>query len=320
MAKKAKWYVVIAGTQPGIYRTWSDVAPKVAGITKSIHESFKTEEEAVEVYERALRTGAVKVIGASSASDSGPVNISTSPALIPQDASVMYSSSSPPTGITQRMSENVTPTTRPRAPIQLQSAQQTPRPVKSEPHILTTPHTQRITADYPNILSVPQRGEPSTSRVYPPSPKVGNIPKTEALSPLMELRSSVSLPNTPTQGRPHSEVSPPTPSSHTSHCSRSSCICSCHRQTHGTARTRTSSVAVPSPPYHLVPTQPSTPLLSSGSRTRTRDFDANMLGLSQPMHIRGTSYDTAFDPRSPIARSTSLPMDYSRLWEAVTCH
>ncbi|TFK54473.1 hypothetical protein OE88DRAFT_1200623 [Heliocybe sulcata] len=364
MPKKTKWYVVIAGTQPGIYRTWADVAPKVSGITKAIHESFKTEEEAIDVYERARRTGTIKVIGNSSGIATPPASVppspapvrrevpvnnstlsspparstprvsedvvsssspprrapaqpgTTPPACVPipasvrHDVSVNYStSSSPATGVTQRVSENAIPASpsRPRSPSD--RVQRTSQSIQTESLPPTPRQTQQMTSTPP---STPQRGVASTSRTQGGSYIVERSPEgpgKDTLSPLIELVSSISLPSDSTPRRIGSDVSSPTPSSHTSHCSHSSCICSCHRRTPGTTRTRASSSAAPSPSnaYGLVPSEPSTPL-----RTRTRDLDANMLGLSQPMHIRNTSYDAAFDPRSPMSRSASLPMEADR--------
>ncbi|KAH9998492.1 hypothetical protein BJV74DRAFT_824791 [Russula compacta] len=55
-------YVVIAGTEPGIYRDWTDAAPKVTGIPGAIHKKFKIYPDALEAFNRARREGAVREI------------------------------------------------------------------------------------------------------------------------------------------------------------------------------------------------------------------------------------------------------------------
>ncbi|EPQ57218.1 hypothetical protein GLOTRDRAFT_92327 [Gloeophyllum trabeum ATCC 11539] len=383
---------------------WADVAPKIQGVSNAIHESFRTEEEAIAVYERSERAGVVRAIGRGgrTVTTAAPPIAGTSHR---QEVPTDRTSSSPPTGLTQYGTQNSTParsspgppppaqqpvvpamsSTSPRVasrarssgnqvegqhsilqtmtkephsppreghrhcthggrltpehrlPVRQGERQHSyPRVAKTEPrsprvevqrceaHTSNAKPRSPATRVHANSPSTAQRGEPSRPRTEPESPKPEDTPTTETLSPLLELRSSVSLPSVRSSPaslprRTESELASSPASSH------SSCRCSCHRRsrtnaTPGTARTRTSSsVAVPSPPQGVVPTEPNTPLPTPSrhgdaplpSPSRSRHIDLNALGLSQPIHVRNTSYHDAFDPRSPIARSTSLPMEAS---------
>ncbi|KAJ7497327.1 hypothetical protein FB451DRAFT_1211014 [Mycena latifolia] len=68
-------YVVIVGKQVGIFNTWLEVAPLVNGVSNSSHQSFSSEEKAVNAYSQACRQGNVKVVGGTTA-----VSATTSPA------------------------------------------------------------------------------------------------------------------------------------------------------------------------------------------------------------------------------------------------
>lgn len=50
MAKKAKYYVVWQGVEPGIYRSWTECEAQVKGFAGAVYKSFDTEEEAEEAF------------------------------------------------------------------------------------------------------------------------------------------------------------------------------------------------------------------------------------------------------------------------------
>lgn len=50
MAKKAKYYVVWQGAEPGIYRSWTECEAQVKGVAGAVYKSFDTEEEAEEAF------------------------------------------------------------------------------------------------------------------------------------------------------------------------------------------------------------------------------------------------------------------------------
>lgn len=50
MAKKAKYYVVWQGAEPGIYRSWTECEAQVKGFAGAVYKSFDTEEEAEEAF------------------------------------------------------------------------------------------------------------------------------------------------------------------------------------------------------------------------------------------------------------------------------
>ncbi|KAI0256034.1 hypothetical protein BJV78DRAFT_1168742 [Lactifluus subvellereus] len=56
------YYTVIVGTQPGVYRDWTQAAPKVNEISGAIHKKFKTHAEAWDAFNMAEREGAVRAV------------------------------------------------------------------------------------------------------------------------------------------------------------------------------------------------------------------------------------------------------------------
>lgn len=59
-----KYYVVIKGRRPGIYYNWIEAGPKVVGLYGAKHESFPSYAEALEIWQKAQRSGWVRVLGA----------------------------------------------------------------------------------------------------------------------------------------------------------------------------------------------------------------------------------------------------------------
>lgn len=51
-----KYYVVRNGRKNGIYRTWNECKAQVDGFQCAVYKSFKTEEEAIQFYEKDNRT------------------------------------------------------------------------------------------------------------------------------------------------------------------------------------------------------------------------------------------------------------------------
>ncbi|KAG1751575.1 uncharacterized protein EDB91DRAFT_1106081, partial [Suillus paluster] len=71
--KKPRWYVVVVGSEPGIYTTWIECRGKIKHCPRqAVYESFDTYEEALRAYHGALQRGEVEVVlenaGAVSAS------------------------------------------------------------------------------------------------------------------------------------------------------------------------------------------------------------------------------------------------------------
>ena len=50
MAKKAKFYVVWSGLNPGIYRSWDDCQAQIKGVKGAVYKSFDSKEEAERAY------------------------------------------------------------------------------------------------------------------------------------------------------------------------------------------------------------------------------------------------------------------------------
>lgn len=46
----SKYYVVVKGRIPGIYRTWAETQPLISGYSGAVYKSFKTEKEAQDFY------------------------------------------------------------------------------------------------------------------------------------------------------------------------------------------------------------------------------------------------------------------------------
>lgn len=49
----SKYYVVVRGKVPGIYRTWAETQAMISGYSGAVHKSFKTEKEAQEFYTKS---------------------------------------------------------------------------------------------------------------------------------------------------------------------------------------------------------------------------------------------------------------------------
>lgn len=49
----SKYYVVVKGKVPGIYRTWSEAQTMVSGYSGAVYKSFKTQKEALDFYEKS---------------------------------------------------------------------------------------------------------------------------------------------------------------------------------------------------------------------------------------------------------------------------
>ncbi|KAG5715335.1 hypothetical protein E4T56_gene7445 [Termitomyces sp. T112] len=80
MARKPKkWYVVLVGKSPGVYETWSEVAPLVSGVPGAIHESFNTIGEASRNFAQARDNGVTKVVEHSSSDSKGRVGTPKTP-------------------------------------------------------------------------------------------------------------------------------------------------------------------------------------------------------------------------------------------------
>lgn len=76
MARR-KWYAVTAGRAVGLFDNWLLVAPLVVGVSESHYVSFTSEEEAWEAYEEAKDEGNIRILpgGAKSQSSRSPRNL-----------------------------------------------------------------------------------------------------------------------------------------------------------------------------------------------------------------------------------------------------
>ncbi|KAF8630677.1 hypothetical protein AX15_002821 [Amanita polypyramis BW_CC] len=61
---KKKWYVVTVGKAVGVFATWLEVAPLVTGVSGAQHQSFPTEEEALQAFRDEFSKGSVQIINA----------------------------------------------------------------------------------------------------------------------------------------------------------------------------------------------------------------------------------------------------------------
>ncbi|KAF4620791.1 hypothetical protein D9613_000705 [Agrocybe pediades] len=59
---KRKWYVVTVGKGVGVYSTWLEAGPLVKGVSEAVHQSFRTEEEALQHFRRAVLSGNTRVV------------------------------------------------------------------------------------------------------------------------------------------------------------------------------------------------------------------------------------------------------------------
>ncbi|KAF5385970.1 hypothetical protein D9615_002247 [Tricholomella constricta] len=67
MGKKSKkWYVVIIGTDVGVFETWSEASSHTSGIPGALHESFNNEEEARRIFIQERDKGNTKVVSGRS--------------------------------------------------------------------------------------------------------------------------------------------------------------------------------------------------------------------------------------------------------------
>ncbi|KAJ3550605.1 hypothetical protein NMY22_g374 [Coprinellus aureogranulatus] len=57
--RPVKWYAILVGREPGVYRGSEGVAANLKGVPDNQHKVFGTEQEAVAFYDEALRDGKV---------------------------------------------------------------------------------------------------------------------------------------------------------------------------------------------------------------------------------------------------------------------
>ncbi|KAJ7096288.1 hypothetical protein C8R44DRAFT_812630 [Mycena epipterygia] len=62
---KQKWYVVTIGREVGVFKTWIETSPFVIGVSGSLYQSFRSEEEATRIFAQEQMKGNVKVVGAN---------------------------------------------------------------------------------------------------------------------------------------------------------------------------------------------------------------------------------------------------------------
>ncbi|EIM82990.1 uncharacterized protein STEHIDRAFT_124307 [Stereum hirsutum FP-91666 SS1] len=62
MGRNWRWYIIIAGTRPGIYREWAEAGPKVVGIPGSIHKGYMTYAEALRAFQKEIAEGNIRTI------------------------------------------------------------------------------------------------------------------------------------------------------------------------------------------------------------------------------------------------------------------
>ncbi|HET9055679.1 MAG TPA: ribonuclease H family protein [Chitinophagaceae bacterium] len=55
MAKEKKYYTVWKGKQPGVYSDWDTCKEQIHGFTGALYRSFKTEQEALEAFQKGLK-------------------------------------------------------------------------------------------------------------------------------------------------------------------------------------------------------------------------------------------------------------------------
>jgi len=66
-----KWYVVIVGKAVGVFGSWLEVAPLVVGVSGAQHQSFPTQEEAIQAFRDEFMKGSVKIVNAGPKSSPG---------------------------------------------------------------------------------------------------------------------------------------------------------------------------------------------------------------------------------------------------------
>ncbi len=78
MSKKAKFYVVWSGLNPGIYRSWDDCQAQIKGVKGAVYKSFDSKEEA----ERAYASPAYSYMKKKGASPTPSFTLDTLPSCV----------------------------------------------------------------------------------------------------------------------------------------------------------------------------------------------------------------------------------------------
>ncbi|KIJ67800.1 hypothetical protein HYDPIDRAFT_107296 [Hydnomerulius pinastri MD-312] len=211
MVHQQKWYVVIVGTEPGVYSSWIEAGPKTKGIPGgAIYQSFLSEEEAIRVFEAAEARGEVKaypIAGQKSHTGTEQLLLSpleagtslfmpshrvkaevtstrlqtplSSPArsragrwLVRDSTDSLPTSSSPPTGVTQYAPLYVEDESPPSSPVRLAS-----------PQVTITSSSSRAYPDAPgeSPFSVMRTREVNTTPRQEPSSRGSRTPASSYL-------------------------------------------------------------------------------------------------------------------------------------------
>lgn len=214
-------YVVVVGTEPGVYDDWTECADKIMGVPGSIYKGYASRIEAEDVFRRAQAAGRTKVVLADRMLGAlDPITLSRIP---PVNAGTTASSRRPPrahpvsssrptqTAPAPTTSGTIQPVSQTH-PAPSQSPRRSPRKLKTE---LSSPSSCRVTQigtssslKFTSLVSSSSvlGGETSQSlRILPPSPEQRSRPG----SPSSILTGvTMILPDSPTHSEGSHSISP----------------------------------------------------------------------------------------------------------------
>ncbi|KAG7449501.1 uncharacterized protein BT62DRAFT_1072946 [Guyanagaster necrorhizus] len=298
MAKK-KWYAVTAGRAVGLFDNWLLVAPLVIGVSESHYVSFTSEEDAWEAYEEARGEGNIRILPAGGKSKSSrscnpsrsDEHHSSATNADPEpsqgcNAILTTAVTSPPEMVTlvggkSPASSKAGPAAAPPFPLALSLSSKATRSIKTDEFVRLYVASSSKTESEPTNVSR-SKGSPGGGRTTPVLPKVRRI-VVQTPSFLCPYPDEPESPDDeqPVSPSPADLLSPLTsPRLHTPE------------------------------PYEGPLSPPPQAQKSPGCRQHSTASSIMLAMRMAPSQVTGgTLYDAVADPRSPLAKTASIPRD-----------